>query len=169
MAGKFEIKMGKTGKFRFNLKASNGQIILTSEAYDTRSSATKGITSVKKNAQNDKRFERKTAKDGSSYFVLKAANGEPIGKSEMYKTTKAMENGIASVGKNAPDAPVVDGDTKPIAKAASVSTGGSISKMAVKAKNPRQKNQPLKNPQLRKQWLKKQPNPQLKRPWLKSQ
>jgi uncharacterized protein YegP (UPF0339 family) len=108
MPAKFEIKAGRTGKFRFNLKARNGQVILTSEAYATRGAANKGITSVKKNAANDKRFERKTAKDGSAYFVLKAANGEPIGKSEMYKTTRSMENGIASVGKNAPDAPVVD-------------------------------------------------------------
>ena len=108
MPGKFEIKAGKTGKFRFNLKASNGQVILTSEAYDSRAAAVKGITSVKKNAANDKRFERKTAKDGSPYFVLKAANGEVIGKSEMYKTAKSMENGVASVGRNAPDAPVVD-------------------------------------------------------------
>lgn len=108
MAGKFEIKTGKTGKVRFNLKAGNGQIILTSEAYDTRKAAEGGIASVKKNAGDDKRFERKTAKDGSPYFVLKAANGEPIGKSEMYKTVSSMENGIASVGKNAPDAPVAD-------------------------------------------------------------
>lgn len=108
MPGKFEIKTGKSGKFRFNLKASNGQVILTSEAYDSRKGAEGGIASVKKNAGNDARFERKTAKDGSPYFVLKAANGEPIGKSEMYKTKRSMENGIASVGKNAPDAAVVD-------------------------------------------------------------
>lgn len=108
MPGKFEIATGKNGKFRFNLKASNGQIILTSEAYDSRKGAESGIASVKKNAANNARFERKTAKDGSAYFVLKASNGEPIGKSEMYKTVKSMENGIASVGKNAPDAPVVD-------------------------------------------------------------
>jgi len=110
MPGKFEIKSGKTGKFRFNLKASNGQVILTSEAYETRSAAVKGITSVKKNAGNDKRFERKAAKDGSVYFILKASNGEPIGKSEMYKTKRSLENGIASVGRNAPEAPV--GDTQ---------------------------------------------------------
>ena len=108
MAGKFEIKKGRTGKFRFNLKASNGQIILTSEAYETRAAAVKGITSVKKNAGNDKRFERKVAKDSSVYFVLKASNGEPIGKSEMYKTKRSMEAGIASVGKNAPEAPIAD-------------------------------------------------------------
>jgi uncharacterized protein YegP (UPF0339 family) len=108
MAGKFEISVGKTGKFRFNLKASNGQTILTSEAYDSRKGAEGGIASVRKNAGNGGRFERKTAKDGSPYFVLKAANGEPIGKSEMYKTKRSMENGIASIGKNAPDAAVVD-------------------------------------------------------------
>jgi len=110
MAGKFVIKTAKTGKVHFNLKASNGQIIFTSEKYESRSGAEGGIESVKKNASNDGRFERKKAKDGSSFFVLKAANGEPIGKSEMYKTAKSMENGIASVGKNAPDAPVVDAE-----------------------------------------------------------
>ncbi len=108
MAGKFEIKAGKNGKFYFNLKASNGQVILTSETYSDRKAAEKGIDSVRRNAGNDGRFERKTAKDGSPYFVLKAGNGEPIGKSEMYKSVKSMENGIASVAKNAPDAPVVD-------------------------------------------------------------
>jgi uncharacterized protein YegP (UPF0339 family) len=108
MAGKFEIKKGSTGKFRFNLKATNGQVILTSEAYETRAAAVKGTDSVKKNAGMDTRFERKTAKDGSFYFVLKAANGEPIGKSEMYKTKASMENGVASVGKNAADAQVAD-------------------------------------------------------------
>jgi len=107
-AGKFEIKFGKTGKFRFNLKASNGQIILTSETYDKRSSAVKGIESVRKNSQNDKRFERKAGKDGSPFFVLKASNGEPIGRSEMYKTKSSMEGGIVSVAKNAPSAVVKD-------------------------------------------------------------
>ncbi len=132
MAGKFEIKAGKTGKFRFNLKASNGQIVLTSEAYESRAAAVKGITSVKKNAGNDKRFERKTAKDGSPYFVMKAANGEPIGKSEMYKSTKSMENGVASVAKNAPDAPVVDADAKPAAKPATKPAAKAAAKPAAK-------------------------------------
>lgn len=108
MAGKFEIKTAKNGKVHFNLKASNGQVLLTSEKYESRQGAEGGIASVKKNAGSDARFERKTAKDGSSYFVMKAANGEPLGKSEMYKTKRSMENGIASVGKNAPDAPIAD-------------------------------------------------------------
>ena len=108
MPGKFEIKAGKIGKYRFNLKSSNGQIILSSESYDSRSGAENGIESVRKNAGNEARFERKTAKDGSAFFILKAANGEPIGKSEMYKTKRSMENGIASVGRNAAGATVAD-------------------------------------------------------------
>ena len=67
-----------------------------------------GIESVRTNSQNDDRFDRKTAKDGSPYFNLKASNGQVIGKSEMYSSTSAMENGIASVKKNAPDADVED-------------------------------------------------------------
>ena len=108
MAGKFEIKEGKNGKFRFNLKSSNGQVVLSSESYDSRSGAMSGIESVRKNAGDDSRFERKTAKDGSAFFILKAGNGEPIGKSEMYASKRSMENGIVSVGKNAADAAVVD-------------------------------------------------------------
>ena len=130
MPGKFEIKTGKTGKYRFNLKASNGQVILTSEAYESRSAANRGIASVQKNAGNAKRFERKTAKDGSPYFVMKAANGEPIGKSEMYKTVKAMENGIASVGKHAAGAGVTDGNAKAAAKKAAPKKAAAAPKKA---------------------------------------
>jgi uncharacterized protein len=109
MAAKFEIKKSKNGKqFLFNLKAANGLVILSSENYDAKKSAEKGIASVKKNAANDKRFERKTAKSGQPNFVLKAMNGEVIGKSEMYNSSKSMEKGIASVKKNAPDARVDD-------------------------------------------------------------
>jgi uncharacterized protein YegP (UPF0339 family) len=108
MPGRFEIKTGKSGKFSFNLKASNGQVILSSETYETRKAAEAGVASVKKNAGNDARFERKVAKDGSAYFTLKASNGEVIGKSEMYKTKASMEAGIKSVRNNAEWAEIRD-------------------------------------------------------------
>ncbi len=108
MAGKFVLKTAKNGKFHFSLKASNGQIILSSEMYDTRKSAENGIASVKKNAGDEKRIERKVSNKGENYFNLKAANGEVIGKSEMYSSKRGMENGILSVRKNAPDAPVAE-------------------------------------------------------------
>lgn len=108
MAGKFEIKESSGGKFRFNLKAGNGQVLLSSEAYETKQGAEKGIESVRKNASDDNRYERKTAKNNEPYFVLKAGNGEPLGRSETYSSTSAMENGIESVKKNAQDAEIVN-------------------------------------------------------------
>ena len=106
--GKFEIKKDKAGKFRFNLKAGNGQVILSSEAYNSKSACDNGIESVRKNSADDGRFERKTAKNGKAYFNLKATNGQVIGASQMYASNASMENGIASVKNNAPDASVDD-------------------------------------------------------------
>ncbi|MGE4317821.1 MAG: YegP family protein [Deferribacterales bacterium] len=108
MAGKFVIDPAKNGEFIFNLKAGNGQVILTSETYTTKSACKNGIESVKKNSQEDSQFERKEAKNGKPYFVLKAKNHEIIGMSEMYESKAAMENGIKSVMTNAPDAETVD-------------------------------------------------------------
>ncbi len=106
MAGKFELKTAKNGKFHFNLKAGNGQIILSSEMYEAKASAKNGIESVKKNAGDDNRFKRLESSKGEPYFTLTAGNNEVIGRSEMYSTSAAMENGIESVKKNAPEAAV---------------------------------------------------------------
>ena len=106
--GKFVITKRANGEFQFNLKATNGQVILTSEGYTTLAACKNGIESVKKNSQEDARFERKEAKDGSPFFNLKATNGQVIGKSEMYSSKSACENGIESVKKNAPEAEVVE-------------------------------------------------------------
>ena len=106
--GKFEIKSSGSDKCMFNLKAGNGQVILTSQSYASMDGCKNGIESVRKNSQNDAQFERKTAKDGSPFFTLNATNGQVIGKSEMYSSKDAMQNGIASVKKNAPDADVVE-------------------------------------------------------------
>ena len=102
--GKFIIKTGKDGQFYFNLKAGNGEIILSSEGYTSKTSCKKGIASVMKNAADVSKFEKLIAKNGKSYFTLKAGNSQIIGKSELYESDKACANGIASVKKNAPGA-----------------------------------------------------------------
>ena len=108
MSGKFEISKSKNGKFMFNLKAGNGQVILTSQMYDAKSDAIQGIESCKTNAAADERFERADATSGQPYFNLKAANGKVIGRSEMYASAAARDNGIASVKSNAPGATTKD-------------------------------------------------------------
>ena len=105
--GKFEIKKDASGQFRFNLKATNGQVILSSEAYRQKPSCVNGIESVRKNSQDDANYDRKDA-DGKYRFKLRATNTLIIGVSESYNTSEAMENGIASVKKNAPDADLED-------------------------------------------------------------
>ncbi len=111
MAAKYQLKQGNSGQFMFNLKAANGEVILTSELYKEKQSAIAGIDSVKTNGPIESRYERKTAKNGQTYFVLKSSNGQTIGKSEMYSSVAAMENGIKSVMKNAPVAGIEDSTT----------------------------------------------------------
>jgi uncharacterized protein YegP (UPF0339 family) len=106
--GKFEVTVRKNGEFQFNLKATNGQVILTSEGYTTKSACLNGVESVKKNAGDINRYEKKVAKNGKPFFNLKASNGQVIGASQMYASEKTMLAGIESVKKNAPDAPVVE-------------------------------------------------------------
>ena len=106
--GKFVITLRKNGEFQFNLKATNGQVILTSEGYTTKSACMNGIESVRKNCKVEARFDKKVASNGKPFFNLKAAKGQIIGSSQMYVNEKNMLNGVASVVKNAPEAPVVD-------------------------------------------------------------
>ena len=91
----------KNNQYYFNLKAGNGEIILQSEGYENQSGAENGVQSVITHAQDEANFERRVAKDGQDYFVLKASNGLIIGKSEMYKSKAGMENDIPSVMNNA--------------------------------------------------------------------
>ena len=120
MAGKFVISTAKNGEFTFNLKASNGEVILTaSETYSTQSACENGIASVKKNAgapvedqtRDEKlahpKFELYKDKGGEFRFRMKAANGQIIGKSEAYKAKASARKGIASIARNAPDAAVL--------------------------------------------------------------
>jgi uncharacterized protein YegP (UPF0339 family) len=107
MPGQYLLKRSGS-QFMWNLKAENGEPILTSERYTTRESANTGIASCKVNSPIDARYERKTSTSGQPYFVLRAANNEIIGTSEMYSSTGAREQGIASCKANGPTAKVVD-------------------------------------------------------------
>ena len=108
MAARFVIKNSSDGQFMFVLKAGNNEVILTSELYTQKQGAENGIASVRANAPDDARFDRRTSKAGQPYFVLKAANGEIIGTSEMYSSTSSMKKGIASVKKNSQFTPIDD-------------------------------------------------------------
>ena len=119
---KFVIRKVATG-VKFDLKATNGQVIATSEVYTTEAACRNGIESVKKNAAVAKlenqtvegfetvtnpKFEMYEDKAGEFRFRLKARNGEVIAVSEGYTAKASCLNGIESVTKNAPEAEVVE-------------------------------------------------------------
>jgi uncharacterized surface protein with fasciclin (FAS1) repeats/uncharacterized protein YegP (UPF0339 family) len=134
MEGVFEVIYDAEGKFRFHLKAANGQIIAVSQSYGTRESALKGIASIKKNAPiaktadfttggtmpesthragivQDTVFEIQFNAPDRFRFHLKAANGQIIAVSQSYVSKQSAEKGIASVKKNAPMAKIIDQTT----------------------------------------------------------
>lgn len=108
MAGKFEVYKDRAGKFRYRLKAGNGQIILTGEAYNSKSACLEGVDSVKKNSQKETAFEILEDKKGGFRFRLKAGNGEIIGQGEAYNAKSGCIKGIVSVKKNAADSKIVE-------------------------------------------------------------
>ncbi len=120
--GKFVIRKTKTG-IKFDLKATNGQVIATSEVYVAAASCRKGIASVAKNAPianfedqtvenfavvKNPKFEMYKDKAGEFRFRLKATNGQIIAVSEGYTTMNNCVKGIESVRKNAVDAAIVE-------------------------------------------------------------
>ena len=120
--GKFVVRTTNTG-VKFDLKATNGQVIATSEVYASDAACKKGIESVQKNApaaavenqtvegyavEKHPKFEVYADKAGEYRFRLKATNGQVIAVSEGYTTLANCLNGVESVKKNAVDAPIVE-------------------------------------------------------------
>ena len=120
--GKFVIKKTNTG-VKFDLKATNGQVIATSEVYTSDVACKNGIASVQKNAPvaavenqtvegyatvKNPKFEVYTDKAGEFRFRLTATNGQVIAVSEGYKAIASCLNGVESVKKNAPEAEIVE-------------------------------------------------------------
>ena len=102
----FEVYKDKAGEYRFRLKASNGQTVLSGEGYSAKAGCMNGIESVKENAAIDDRFETYEDKAGKHRFRLKAANGQVIGTGEAYETEDNLKAGIASVQRWAKEAEI---------------------------------------------------------------
>ena len=117
--GKFVVKKTATG-VKFDLKATNGQVIATSEVYTSDAASMKGIESVKVNSVagvedqtvegfetiKNPKYEIYKDKAGEFRFRLKAKNGQIIATSEGYKTMDSCKNGIESVKQKAPEAEI---------------------------------------------------------------
>jgi len=120
--GKFVIKQAKSGPM-FNLKAGNGEVILSSQVYADEKSCRNGIESIMKNAPEagvedqtvegfeavkHPKFEVYADKSGDFRFRLKAANGQIIGTGQGYSSKAGCMKGIESIKKNSVDAKIVE-------------------------------------------------------------
>ncbi len=97
MSGVFEVYKDKADEYRFRLKASNGQTVLSSEGYAAKAGCMNGIESVKENCKVPERFETYQDKAEKYRFRLKAANSQVIGVGEAYETEDSLASGIESV------------------------------------------------------------------------
>jgi uncharacterized protein YegP (UPF0339 family) len=105
--GKYQIRRTSNGQFRWTLKASNGETLITSETYVSKQGCLDGVASSKV-CVADKNFDKKTSTSGQPYFNQVANNYQVLGTSEMYSSTSARDNGIDSVKRNAPTATIED-------------------------------------------------------------
>jgi uncharacterized protein len=95
--GRFETFVGQDGQYYFHLLAGNGEKVLASQGYSSATAAQAGIGSVNVNGTEAAAYELRLASDGSSYFVLKAANGQIVGISEMYVSEANAKRGLTTV------------------------------------------------------------------------
>jgi uncharacterized protein YegP (UPF0339 family) len=105
--GKFVVTKTSNGQFRWALKAGNGETLITSESYVSKSGCLNGIASSRVSV-NDSNFKKLNAKNDAPYFNQVANNHQVIGTSQMYSSAAARDNGIESVKKNAPEATIED-------------------------------------------------------------
>ena len=94
-ATRFQVFRGLDQKYYFHLRAGNGEIVLQSQGYSSRAGANGGVSSVQQNGADARRYQVLPAADGKFYFVLRAANGQIIGRGQTYATKASAERGVA--------------------------------------------------------------------------
>ena len=90
--------------FSFSFVGGNGKMLVKSENYKAKKSALNGIESVRKNSQEDARYEVKEAKNGKLYFNIKSSNGQIVATSAMFDSTADREAAVAEMKRDAPGA-----------------------------------------------------------------
>lgn len=103
------IQNSDDGQIYFTLRATNHELVLTSETYTSLGAAKNGVEAVRVAAQSRSNFKPAWSRKEEPYFVLQSANSEIIGTSEMYSSAAARDEGISACQRAARDATVVDG------------------------------------------------------------
>ena len=94
MPGKFVIKKGTTGKFRFSLVSTNGQVVATSEAYNSKASAMNGIKSVQKMAAGAQIEDQTTKEWAAGEAARKAATAAKKARKAAAKKVRSAKEAV---------------------------------------------------------------------------
>jgi uncharacterized protein YegP (UPF0339 family) len=108
MAAEFELRKSKNNTFTYHLKLAFGQILFNSPEMPDKDAAISGIEACKQRAADDANYERKKLSTGAHYFLLKSADGQVLGRSELYSSPKTLENGVEQSKSNTPGAKFED-------------------------------------------------------------
>ncbi len=100
MAGWYELSRTDAGKYRFVLKAENGDVILTSQSFEAKEDAESAIAGAQESSQVAGRYERRISGASKPHFVVKTAVGKVLGTSEAFESEAARKEGIALVQAN---------------------------------------------------------------------
>ncbi len=92
-----EVLQGATGKWRFNVHAKNGQIVLSSEHYSSQAAAVNGAVAVQTVSTDASAYHLQKNSANGWYFTVKADNGQVIGVSQQYTTKAAAQSTIKSL------------------------------------------------------------------------
>ena len=94
--------------FSFIYINAEGKTIVKSENYSQKPSAKNGIESVRKNCQDDARYEFKESTNGKFFFNIKSTNGQVVGTSALFATEQERTAAIAELKADSADAKVTE-------------------------------------------------------------
>jgi len=115
MTPEYKIRKASNNDYYFVLTGEDGREILASEMFLKKEAVGGGIDAVRMLSADDGKYVRKTSNTGRPYFVLTGADNQPVATGEFYPSKQAMEKGINTVKRIAPQAAVVDETDAPAA------------------------------------------------------
>lgn len=105
---RYEIRSASDGSPYWRLMSVNGNVLITSETYSSKSACEGGIAASRRCAPSDSNYRRLTSTRGEPYFTLNAENYQVLGTSEMYSSTYNRDTGISATKRDGPTSNVVD-------------------------------------------------------------
>jgi hypothetical protein len=104
----YELKRSVDGKYVFNLKGEQHEVLLTSHPFPKKTEALAAIETMRRSGASESSFELKRAVTGNPFFVLKSERDEVLGRSEFFGSESAAWRAMQAARKQCPTVDVRD-------------------------------------------------------------